>query len=104
MLTNHSQTTKSYNEPTGVKFIRNVTIRSPFNGFGDLTPMIGTEYTVALWHEPSIDITTAQVNSSNRRVTSRTDANSRVTVVTLPIAQAHTKDGVTIQMTYAEAK
>ncbi|KAG8665372.1 hypothetical protein FPOAC2_10450 [Fusarium poae] len=97
-----SQTTKSYNEQTGIKFIRNVTIKSPFNGFGDLTSIIGTEYTIALWHAPSVDIGTAQVDSSNSDVTSTTDTNSRVTVVKMPIAQAHTKEGVSIQMTYAE--
>jgi hypothetical protein len=66
--------------------------------------MIGTEYIVALWHAPSVDISTAQVNSSNSDVKSRTDDNSRVTVVNLPVAQAHSEEGVTIQMTYAEAK
>ncbi|CAF3441856.1 hypothetical protein SNK03_007732 [Fusarium graminearum] len=101
---NISQTTKSFNESTGVKFIRNVTIKSPFNGFGDLTSMIGTDYTVALWHAPLVDITSAQVNSSNSNVTSSTDNNSRVTVVKLPVAEAHTEDGVTFQMTYNEVK
>jgi hypothetical protein len=101
---NSFQTTKSLSERTGVKFTRNVTIKSPLNGFGDVTGMIGTEYIVALWHAPSVDISTAQVNSSNSDVKSRTDDNSRVTVVNLPVAQAHSEEGVTIQMTYAEAK
>ncbi|GKU08319.1 unnamed protein product [Fusarium langsethiae] len=99
-----SQTTKSFNEPTGLKFIRNVTIKSPFNGFGDVTGMIGNEYIVALWHAPSVDISTTRVNSSNGEIESRTDSNSRVTVVNLPVAQAHTEEGVTVQMTYAEVK
>ncbi|KAM0489631.1 hypothetical protein ACHAP8_012386 [Fusarium lateritium] len=101
---NISQITRSSNEQTGVKFNRTITIKSPFNGFGDLTSMIGTEYTLALWHAPSVNIYTANVDSSNSIVTSRTDTGSRVTVVNVPVAEAHNEKGVSIQMTYAEAK
>ncbi|KAM0226789.1 hypothetical protein ACHAPO_012072 [Fusarium lateritium] len=101
---NISQITRSSNEQTGVKFNRTVTIKSPFDGFGDLTSMIGTEYTLALWHAPSVDINTTKVDSSSSNVTSRSDTGSRVTVVNVPVAEAHNEKGVSIQMTYAEAK
>ncbi|KAF4949869.1 hypothetical protein FSARC_13371 [Fusarium sarcochroum] len=98
-----SQFTKTYNQDSGVEYMRNVVIKCPFNGFGDLSEIVGTEYTIALWHDPICNMDTAKVNTSNRKVTWRNDNNSRVTVVTVPVADTHTENGVTIQLTHANS-
>ncbi|KAG4291512.1 hypothetical protein FPRO06_13733 [Fusarium proliferatum] len=38
------QYTKSNNDDSGVLYMRKVTIKSPFNGFGDLKEFVSTEY------------------------------------------------------------
>ncbi|KAH7188137.1 glycosyl hydrolases family 31-domain-containing protein [Fusarium flagelliforme] len=97
-----TQRSRPINDNTGVKYIRSIEIKSPFNGFGDLSSIVGKEYTIALWHETTVDINTPQVKSDNRLVNSRTDANARVTLVTLPVELAHTEKGVAFSLTYAE--
>ncbi|KAF4452162.1 alpha-1,4-glucan lyase [Fusarium austroafricanum] len=97
------QYTKTFNDESGVEYMRNVTVKSPFNGFGDFKDIVGTEYTLALWHDPACNMDTAKVKSSNKKVTWRNDNNSRVTVVTLPVADAHTENGVSIQLTHSNS-
>ena len=97
-----TQRSAPMNDASGVKYMRSIEIKAPFNGFGDLSAIVGEEYTIALWHEPTVDINTPQVKSENRAVTSRTDANARVTLVTLPVDLAHTEKGVAFSLTYAE--
>lgn len=86
-----------------MKVIRNLTIKSSFNGYGDVSDIVGSDYTVALWHDPSTKISTAEVNSANSKVSWKTDNTSRVTVVTMPVADAHTEHGVTIQLKHANS-
>ncbi|KIL87446.1 glycoside hydrolase family 31 protein [Fusarium avenaceum] len=97
------QTTKTFTEDSGVKVIRNLTIKSPFNGYGDVSDIVGSDYTVALWHDPSATISSAEINSANSEVSWKTDNTSRVTVVTVPVTDAHTEHGVTIQLKHANA-
>ncbi|KAI6752279.1 hypothetical protein HG530_013648 [Fusarium avenaceum] len=97
------QTTKTFIEDSGIKVIRNLTIKSPFNGYGDVSDIVGSDYTVALWHDPSANISTAEVNSANSKVSWKTDNTSRVTLVTMPVTDAHTEHGVNIQLKHANA-
>ncbi|KAM0192686.1 hypothetical protein ACHAPI_008045 [Fusarium lateritium] len=99
----HDLTTKSFTEDSGVKVIRKLTIKSPFNGYGDVSDIVGNDYTINLWHDPSANASTTEVNSANSKVSWKTDNTSRVTVVTVPVADAHTEQGVTIQLKHANA-
>ncbi|KAF5962335.1 alpha-1,4-glucan lyase [Fusarium bulbicola] len=100
------QYTKSNNDDSGVLYMRKVTIKSPFNGFGDLKEFAASktpfshECTIALWHDPACNMETAAVNFSNKKVTWRNDTNSHVTVITVPVSGAHTENSVTVQSTH----
>jgi hypothetical protein len=83
-----------------VKHIRKLTIGCPFNGYGDISHLFGTEYTVVLWHDPSTPIGSVRVSSSSAKVASRIDLDKRATVSQVPVSEAHAGQGVTIEVAY----
>ncbi|KAI5919462.1 glycosyl hydrolases family 31-domain-containing protein [Camillea tinctor] len=93
------QTTKISSENSVIQFTRNLEIKSPFNGYGDLSQIIGTRYTVVFWHGPSTSISTVNVNSTSN-ISTKTDNDLHATVVIVSVADAHSKDGITIQLTH----
>ncbi|KAI8650703.1 Gal-mutarotas-2 domain-containing protein [Fusarium keratoplasticum] len=94
------QATKISNQNSSVQFARTVTISSKWNKFGDLSDIVGSKYTVVFWHDPSANLSSVKVSSANNKVASDTNNNYRATIVTLPVADAHTEHGVTIQLTH----
>ncbi|KAH8676424.1 glycosyl hydrolases family 31-domain-containing protein [Tricladium varicosporioides] len=95
------KTTKVASDDGTVSYTRSVTIRSPWNGFGDLSGQIGRTYTIVFWHEQSTMLDSIVVSSSNNAVSSNTDIGRRATIATLPISQAHSPQGVTIHLTHS---
>jgi hypothetical protein len=77
-----------------------VTISSKWNKYGDLSDIVGSKYTLVFWHDPSANLSSVKVSSANNKVASDTNNNYRATIVTLPVADAHTEHGVTIQLTH----
>lgn len=77
-----------------------MTISSKHNEFGDLSEIVGTKYTVVFWHDPSANLSSVKVSSANNKVTSDTNNKYGATIVTLEVADAHTENGVTIQLTH----
>lgn len=76
-------------------------VQAPWNGYGDLSAIIGTRYTVVLWHEPSTPLANISIAVPDGvDASSDTDAAAHATVVTFPVADAHTEDGVAIQLTH----
>ncbi|KAH7134411.1 glycosyl hydrolases family 31-domain-containing protein, partial [Dactylonectria macrodidyma] len=96
----YCHTSKVVAEGGPVGHVRNVTIKTPWNGYGDLSAIIGTQYTVVFWHDPATTLSSVKVSSSNPNVSSSTNVGYKATIVTLPVADAHTEDGVTIQLTH----
>ncbi|KAJ3541782.1 hypothetical protein NM208_g4436 [Fusarium decemcellulare] len=94
------QTTKIISQNCSIQFNRTLTITSPWNGYGDLSEFVGSQYTIVFWHDPSANLSSVDVFSTNHNVSVRTSNISRATVVTLPVADAHTAEGVTVQLTH----
>lgn len=82
-----------------ISFVRTLTIKAPWNGYEDLSEIIGTEYTVVFWHDPATNVSSVKV-ASESIVSSNTNVSSRATTVTLSVADAHTEKGVTLQLTH----
>ncbi|KAL0932734.1 alpha-1,4-glucan lyase [Colletotrichum truncatum] len=80
------------------KYTRQLWAQSPFNKFkGDLSQIIGQEYKFVFWHLVHSNLGTVQVSvdrSNHHRIDVNHDA--RATIVTIPIADVHTPDGVRI--------
>lgn len=83
----------------GLRFTRSVTIKCPRNGYGGISEIIGTEYTVVFWHEQATPLGSVGV-SNNARISSTLDEARHATIVTLQVDDAHTTQGVTIQVGY----
>ncbi|KAM5354780.1 hypothetical protein ACJ41O_001426 [Fusarium nematophilum] len=82
------------------QYTRTLTIKSPWNGLGDVSEMVGSEYKIIFWHDPVVNLSTVKVTSGNPSISSRTDNNTRSTIATLPIADAHNERGVTISLSH----
>ncbi|RYP05667.1 hypothetical protein DL765_009769 [Monosporascus sp. GIB2] len=94
------KTTRVAADDSPLRLTRAVSISARWNGFGDLSPIIGTKYTVVFWHEQSTPLSSIEVSSGNRTVSSDTNAMSRATIVTVPIADAHTPQGVVVHLSH----
>lgn len=94
------QTTNIAAEDSPLRYVRTVNIKTPWNGFGDLSDIIGTHYTIVFWHESTTTLSSVVVSSSNPNVSSNNDVGCKATIVTFPVADAHTEHGVTLQLTH----
>ncbi|KAH7025658.1 alpha-1,4-glucan lyase [Microdochium trichocladiopsis] len=97
-------TTKQVNHSTHVvKYTRHLWARTPFNGFkGNLTQMISSEYKFVFWHLPQSDLATAEVSVTldQAKYDVNVDRKHRATIVTVPVEDVHTTEGlhITISM------
>ncbi|KAH7002467.1 glycosyl hydrolases family 31-domain-containing protein [Ilyonectria destructans] len=82
-----------------ISYVRTLAIRSPWNGYGDLSEIVGTEYTVVFWHDPSTNVSSVKVTSESN-VSSSTNVGNRATTVIISVADAHTENGVKLQLTH----
>lgn len=81
---------------------RRLLIRSPWNAYkGSLEELVGEAYRVVFWHEPLTPLSSVAV-TSDKNLEYQTDANVKVTVVTVPIALANTKTGVTVSVEHED--
>jgi alpha-glucosidase (family GH31 glycosyl hydrolase) len=94
------KTTRIAGDDSPVRFTRAVTIKVPWNGYGDLSKIFGTQYTVVFWHEQSTPLSSIDVSSSDRSIKFKTDTGCRATVVTIPIENCHTQKGVAIHLSH----
>lgn len=78
---------------------RRIWIRAPWRGQvdGGLEKIIGTEYTVVLWHEQLTSLGSVVV-SSDKQLEYKTDTGVRATIVTVPVDLAHSENGVTVSV------
>ncbi|KAH8895231.1 hypothetical protein GQ53DRAFT_855393 [Thozetella sp. PMI_491] len=80
---------------------RSVAINSPWNRYdGDLGELIGRQYTLIFWHEPGIALGAVKVDSGGTNAESNVNQAIGATIVTMPIADAHTTQGVDIEVSY----
>ncbi|KAK7415851.1 hypothetical protein QQZ08_012222 [Neonectria magnoliae] len=93
-------TTKVAADDSPTRSVRTLTVKAPWNGYGDLSDIVGTQYTVVFWHAPSTNLNSVSVSSSNSNVSSDTNVGYKATIVTFPVADAHTEHGLSIQLTH----
>jgi hypothetical protein len=94
------KTTRLAADNSPLRLTRAVTINAPWNGFGDLSPMIGARYTVIFWHEQTTPLSSIELLSSSGEISTSIDTGSRATIATVPVADAHTLKGIVVHLTH----
>ena len=85
-------------ENTNLRVNRRLLIRSPWNAYkGALEELVGEAYRVVFWHEPLTPLSSVTV-TSDKDLAYKTESNVGATVVTVPVALANTKTGVTVSV------
>lgn len=80
-------------------FTRRITITSPWDKYKEKVYQdIGDVYTVVIWHEVGTPLNSVDVTPDSFRSTN--DLKLRATVVTVPVRAAHTRKGVSFDVTH----
>ncbi|OCK81473.1 glycoside hydrolase family 31 protein [Lepidopterella palustris CBS 459.81] len=96
------QTNRFVDEKDNSRVTRLVTIRALWNNYkGAMETLIGTEYRVVLWHDPETLLDPIATSTKPSQYGSRNDTQSRATVFMVPVKDAHTKGGVTLEVSHS---
>ncbi|KAH6887057.1 glycosyl hydrolases family 31-domain-containing protein [Thelonectria olida] len=91
------KTTKFASEDSAVSFSRRLTIKSAWNEYGDVSKIVGNMYTVVFWHDVSVNLSSIQLVCQNNPQW-ETNVGYRATIVKIPVADAHSANGVDIRL------